>query len=224
MASEPYSEEAPSVRISTRSMIEAGMVLRSTAAETPEAEDSLTKRRPSTSTRTRLAPRCRSEMVVEPEPTPPPSAGKPKLPAELNLVLIEEPLTDSRWMMSPTDATPVCWSSAEVMTSTGESPTARLMREPVTSTVFSCTASVSTDFGAGRSGTGSASTGTASGAGASAGCAIDHGDAPSAQSSDRARANGGMRPQRLRTTDERFMMSPFRYGGTALCAAEAALP
>ena len=98
IASEPYSDEAPSVRISMRSTMLAGIVLRSTAAETPDADDSLTQRRPSTSTSVRLAPRLRSEIVVEPEPTPPPSGGKPKLPAELNLVLSDEPLTDSCWM------------------------------------------------------------------------------------------------------------------------------
>src|SRR6478752_7663909 len=101
IASEPYSDEAPSVRISMRSTALAGIVLRSTAADTPEPEDSLTQRRPSTSTRVRLAPMLRSEIVVEPEPTPPPSAGKPKLPAELNLVLSEEPLTERRWITSP---------------------------------------------------------------------------------------------------------------------------
>ena len=41
IASEPYSEDAPSVRISMRSTALAGSVLRSTAAETPEADDSL---------------------------------------------------------------------------------------------------------------------------------------------------------------------------------------
>src|SRR4051812_49144210 len=101
IASEPYSDEAPSVRISTRSMMLAGMVLRSTAAETPDAEDSLIQRRPSTRISVRLALRLRSEIVVEPEPTPEPSGAKPKLPAELNLVFSDEPLTDSCWMMSP---------------------------------------------------------------------------------------------------------------------------
>src|SRR6476646_4333288 len=101
MASDPYSEEAPSVRISTWSTALNGMVLRSTAPDTPEAEDSLTQRRPSTSTSTRLAPRLRSDTVVEPEPTPPLSAGKPKLPAELNLVFSEELLTDRRCRISP---------------------------------------------------------------------------------------------------------------------------
>src|SRR3569623_3586315 len=101
MASEPYSEEAPSVRISMRSTALAGMGLRSTAADTPEADDSFTQRMPSTRIRVRLACKLRRLMVVEPEPTPEPSAAKPKLPAELNLVLREEPLTDRRWLTSP---------------------------------------------------------------------------------------------------------------------------
>ena len=88
--------EAPSVRISMRSTALSGIVLRSTAADTPEAEDSPTQRNPSTRTRVRLAPRLRSETVVEPEPTPLPSGLKPKLPAELNLVFREEPLTARR--------------------------------------------------------------------------------------------------------------------------------
>src|SRR5690349_24173931 len=94
IASEPYSDDAPSLRISMRSTTLAGIVLRSTAADTPEAEDSLTQRRPSTRINVRLAPRLRRLIVVEPEPTPPPSGGKPKLPAELNFVFSDEPLTE----------------------------------------------------------------------------------------------------------------------------------
>ncbi len=148
MASEPYSEEAPSVRISIRSMMLAGMVLRSTAPETPEAEDSLTQRMPSTSTRVRLAPRLRREMVLEPEPTPPPSAGKPKLPAELNLVLSAEPLTDRRCRKSPTVAMPLASISLAVITCTGEWPSRSdfLMRLPVTSTAVSLVALVSSPW------------------------------------------------------------------------------
>src|SRR5579871_1291640 len=104
IASEPYSEDAPSSRISMRSTAPIGIVLRSTAADTPEADDSFTQRRPSTRIRVRLAPTLRSEMVVEPEPTPEPSGAKPKLPAELNLVFSDEPLTDNCWITSPIDA------------------------------------------------------------------------------------------------------------------------
>src|SRR5690606_12596575 len=105
--SEPYSDEAPSVRISMRSTALAGIVLRSTAADTPDADDSATQRTPSTRISVRLAPRLRSEIVVEPEPTPPPSGGKPKLPAELNFVLSDDPLTDMRWITSPMEPRPV---------------------------------------------------------------------------------------------------------------------
>ncbi len=122
-----------------RSTMLAGIVLRSTAAETPEADDSLIQRRPSTSTSVRLAPRLRSEIVVEPEPTPPPSGGKPKLPAELNLVFSAEPLTVSCCSTSPIEPRPVASISFEVIVSTGVWPTtsAFLMREPVTSTACS---------------------------------------------------------------------------------------
>ena len=117
-----------------RSTALAGIVLRSTAAETPEAEDSPTQRSPSTRIRVRLAPRLRSDTVVEPEPTPEPSGLKPKLPAELNLVLSEEPLTERRWITSPIDPSPVAAMSAALITWTGVWPSisAFLMREPVT--------------------------------------------------------------------------------------------
>src|SRR5450755_4183376 len=104
IASEPYSAEAPSSRISIRSTMPAGIVFKSTEADTPEADDSLIQRSPSTRIRVRFGFRLRSEIVVEPEPTPEPSGAKPKLPAELNLVLSDEPLTDSCWMMSPMEA------------------------------------------------------------------------------------------------------------------------
>src|SRR5690606_28168458 len=45
-------------------MIDSGIVLRSTEEPTPEAEDSLTQRTPSTSTSTRLAPRWRRSTAV----------------------------------------------------------------------------------------------------------------------------------------------------------------
>src|SRR3546814_1065484 len=79
-----------------RSMIDNGIVLRSTDEPTPEAEDSLTQRTPSTSTSTRLEPRWRRSTVAAPAPTPPPSGGKPKLPLELNLVFSAAPLAVRR--------------------------------------------------------------------------------------------------------------------------------
>ena len=104
--------------------------------DTPEADDSLTQRRPSTSTSTRLAPRWRRSTVVEPAPTPPPSGGKPKLPDELNLVLRPEPDAVICCNTSPIEVKPARSMSARVMTCTGDNPSssAFLMREPVTST------------------------------------------------------------------------------------------
>ncbi len=114
-------------------------MFRSTAADTPDADDSLTQRKPSTRISVRFAFKLRSEMVVEPEPTPEPSGAKPKLPAELNFVLSDEPLTESCWMMSPIEARPVRAISSAVIVITGSWPSdsARLMREPVTSTASS---------------------------------------------------------------------------------------
>ncbi len=139
IASEPYSAEAPSCRISMRSMMLIGMVLRSTAAETPEADDSFTQRRPSTRIRVRLAPRSRRLRVDEPEPTPLPSGGKPKLPAELNLVLSAEPDEVSCCSTSPMLVRPACWMSLAVIVITGVwvAMSAPRMREPVTSTASS---------------------------------------------------------------------------------------
>ena len=87
----------------------------------------------------RFAPRLRSEIVVEPEPTPPPSGGKPKLPAELNFVLSDEPDTVRRWMTSPIEPRPVASMSFDVIVSTGVWPStsAFLMRDPVTSIAWS---------------------------------------------------------------------------------------
>jgi hypothetical protein len=136
IASEPYSAEAPSSSTSIRSTIASGMVLRSVAAPTPEAEASLTQRTPSTSTSTRLAPRCRRSTWAEPAPTPLPSGGKPKLPDELNLVLSAEPEAVSAWTTSPIEVRPVRSMSSRVTVCTGTWPStsAFLIREPVTCT------------------------------------------------------------------------------------------
>src|SRR3546814_19792680 len=69
-----------------RSMIDNGIVLRSTDEPTPEAEDSLIQRTPSTSTSPRLEPRWRRHTDAAPAPTPQPPAGTPKLPLVVNLV------------------------------------------------------------------------------------------------------------------------------------------
>src|SRR5690606_4864509 len=135
--SEPYSDDAPSSSTSMRSTIASGMVLRSVVAPTPDAEDSLTQRMPSTSTSTRLAPRWRRSTWAEPAPTPSPLGEKPKLPDELNLVLSAEPAPVSSCRMSPTEVRPVRSRSSRLRVWTGVwlSISAFLMRVPVTWTV-----------------------------------------------------------------------------------------
>ena len=134
IASEPYSEDAPSSSTSMRSTIAAGMVLRSVAEPTPEAEDSLTQRMPSTSTSTRLVPRLRRSIVVAPAPTPPPSDGKPSLPEALRVRLKAEPEPVICCTISPIEVRPVRSMSARVRVCTGTWPSisAFLMRLPVT--------------------------------------------------------------------------------------------
>src|SRR3546814_9392463 len=114
IATEPYSDDAPSSITSMRSMIDNGIVLRSTDEPTPEAEDSLIQRTPSTSTSTRLEPRWRRSTVAAPAPTPPPSGGKPKLPLELNLVFSAAPLAVRFCTMSATEVKPLQIGSAHV--------------------------------------------------------------------------------------------------------------
>src|SRR2546427_5802648 len=58
--------------------MDSGMVLRSALPLTPEAEDSLTHRSPSTITSVRLESRLRRSTWEEPAPMPPPSGGYPK--------------------------------------------------------------------------------------------------------------------------------------------------
>ena len=54
IASEPYTAEAPSCRISMDFTALTGIVFRSTEPATPEPDEPLTHRRPSTSTSTRF--------------------------------------------------------------------------------------------------------------------------------------------------------------------------
>ena len=67
-ASEPYTAEAPSLSTSMRSMMDVGMVLRST--EMPFAPSSTLEvmRRPLSSTKVRTAPMPRSEICMVPPP------------------------------------------------------------------------------------------------------------------------------------------------------------
>src|SRR5512139_1242582 len=91
IASEPYTAEAPSCRISIDFTAFTGMVFRSTAPETPEPEEPLIQRRPSTRTSTRFELRYRRSTSAAPAPMPPPSGGKPRFPDELLVALIAEP-------------------------------------------------------------------------------------------------------------------------------------
>ena len=56
-------------------MIDIGIVFKSALPLTPDAEDSLTHRTPSTSTSTRLDSRFLRSICAEPAPMPPPSGG-----------------------------------------------------------------------------------------------------------------------------------------------------
>src|SRR3990172_3801004 len=107
MASEPYTADAPSCRISIDFTALAGIELRSTAPDTPEPDEPLTQRRPSTSTSTRLEVRYRRSISAAPAPIPPPSGGNPRLPDELLEALIAEPAIGRRWTNSASEVAPV---------------------------------------------------------------------------------------------------------------------
>src|SRR5690606_11595611 len=120
MASEPYSAEAPSERISMRSTAASGMVLRSALLPVDGAYGT---RRPSTSTRVRSEPMPRRSMsaVAWAEL---PDCGR-KLPNDENV--------ESR-STSATDTSPLASMAARAITVSGTAPSmsARRMREPVT--------------------------------------------------------------------------------------------
>ena len=138
-------DEAPPVMISIRSIMLAGIVLRSTA------EDELppdTRRRPSTSTSVRLVPRPRRFRNVAPASVKYPSW------------LLESPVPTPNWetwfRMSPALLNPLSSIAAALMTvmGVGCSSALRAMRDPVTTTssrvapfsdTFSLCGSLSTD-------------------------------------------------------------------------------
>src|SRR5687768_12781136 len=101
--------DAPSWRISIDLTALAGIELRSTAPETPEPDEPLIHRRPSTSTRTRLEARYRRSISAAPAPIPPPSAGNPRFPDALLVRLIAEPEIGSLWTKSAIDVAPLAW-------------------------------------------------------------------------------------------------------------------
>ena len=123
--------EAPSVRISMRSTAASGTELRSALLPVNGAVGA---RRPSISTKVRLEPRPRRSMSA-PAWAEEPDCGR-KLPAELKVT--------SR-MTSATETRPLACSCSREITVMGTAPSmsARLMREPVTSTVSSVVVSSS---------------------------------------------------------------------------------
>ena len=92
MASEPYTAEAPSLRISMRSTEAVGMEFRSTEASAPVPPG--TMRRPLRSTRVRAEPRPRRLMRVAPSPP------------LLNWVLMALPCSGMVWRKSPMETLP----------------------------------------------------------------------------------------------------------------------
>src|SRR5215470_14085838 len=120
MASEPYTAEAPSFKISMRSTAEVGSEFRSTdeSAPVPPA----TNRRPFNNTSVRAEPRPRRLTRVEP------------LPPLLNWVLMALPCSGSACRKSPIDTLPEADTCSRLMTVTGAGVvrSLRRMREPVT--------------------------------------------------------------------------------------------
>ena len=152
IASEPYTAEPPSFRISTRSTAAVGMVFRSTAVPAPTPP--LTMRLPSTSTSVRCEPRSRRFTCVSPSPP------------LFTLVFSAPPCSGCCWRNSPIVATPlaVIWSRLITETGAGVVRSLRRTREPVT-TISSSPALRPTGPGVVDSGTalGGAGTGFACG-------------------------------------------------------------
>ncbi len=132
MASEPYTEEAPSVSTSMRSTIAAGIALMSTpgAAETLLAGPAM--RWPLTSTRVRSAPRLRSETSARPW-------LKPELSEMLGMLPAIAGSCCSSW---PSVSWPLSWIRCRSMVITGLAVSASTRRRwlPVTVTFSSVVA------------------------------------------------------------------------------------
>ncbi len=120
MASDPYSAEAPSLRISMRSIDAVGMEFRSTDASAPVPPG--TNRRPLTSTNVRAVPRPRRLTRVEPSPL------------LLTDVLVALPCSGSVCRKSPMEILPLAVTCSRLMSVTGAGvvKSLRRMREPVT--------------------------------------------------------------------------------------------
>src|SRR5450830_1137301 len=120
-ASLPYTPEAPSLRISTRSMADRGMAL--TLTELPSLPAKAARRRPLTSTRVRAEPRPRREMDDRPPVLVPAPAAFTVEPADEKAAI--DCSSSSVLAMS---ALLINWTGRAVSAST------RLTDEPVIST------------------------------------------------------------------------------------------
>ncbi len=128
--------EAPSCNTSIREITFSGIVFRSTALGTPDAEAPAIQRRPSTSISVRLAPTFRIASCAAPAPMPDPSCGNPELPGTLNCELMAEPLIGSCCSALPRLTRPVFSMASALMSmiATGSSSGLRRIRDPVTIT------------------------------------------------------------------------------------------
>src|SRR5690554_5926083 len=108
IASEPYTAEAPSERISIRSIAPIGIEFKS--CEEP-VEGDMVKRRPSTNTKVRPAPKPRISTLLTPCAVEP-DVGRPE-PAELNVVLR---------ISSAADISPESSIASRSITVTGKAP------------------------------------------------------------------------------------------------------
>ena len=134
-ASAPYTADAPSRRISTRSIMALGTNVRSTAWFA-SASAKLATRLPLTKMSTRSGPKLRRSTEVEPPPD-----------STLDWLKPDVPLTALLRNASPTLAKPDSRMDAPVMTTMGlaELKSSRRMREPVTtiSSIDACCSSSS---------------------------------------------------------------------------------
>ena len=143
--------DAPSCSTATRSITLSGMVFRSTAPGTPDADAPAIQRLPSTSTSVRFALTLRMASCAAPAPIPEPSCGKPELPGTLNCELIADPEIGNCCRASARFVRPVLsMSDAPIsMMATGSSRGFLRIRDPVTITSSSSSASCASAISAG---------------------------------------------------------------------------
>ena len=114
-ASEPYSAEAPSLRISTRSIADKGILFRSKADTAPRVPAG-PARRPFNRIRVRFAPRPRRPTVSAPVP---PSVTKPTVKAAV--IWLEPAAAVLVLNNSPSVFRPSCSASSTLIMSIGVS-------------------------------------------------------------------------------------------------------